>query len=165
MGNTMPDEGTDAAETAPVDETPKTDTDETPKEVDWKSRSREWEKRAKANADAAAQLAKLEDSQKTETERLAGRLEEAEKAATTARAEALRWKIAAAHGLNDEDAELFLTGTDEETLTKQAERLAARNAEEGKPRTPKPDPNQGRASNGALSTGEQFAATVGGFLN
>jgi hypothetical protein len=43
-----------------------------------------------------------------------------------ARAEALRLRVASKFGIGDEDADLFLTGSDEETLTKQAERLAAR---------------------------------------
>lgn len=44
---------------------------------------------------------------------------------TTKRA-ALRSRVQAAHGVSDEDADLFLTGTDEETLTAQAKRLAER---------------------------------------
>ena len=45
--------------------------------------------------------------------------------AAAAKAEALRWRIAAKHGISDEDAETFLTGSDEESLTKQAQRLAS----------------------------------------
>ena len=51
--------------------------------------------------------------------------EEAAKRAEAAERDALRWKIAARNGISDEDAELFLTGADEETLTAQAERLKA----------------------------------------
>lgn len=101
-------------------------------EVDWKAKSREWEKRAKANADAAAKLAELEESQKSETQKLADAKVAAETAAAEARADALRWRTAAKHGISDEDAELFLTGTDEATLTKQAERLSARVADQKK---------------------------------
>lgn len=43
--------------------------------------------------------------------------------AAAAEAEAMRWRIAARFGISDEDAELFLTGSDEETLTRQAERF------------------------------------------
>lgn len=42
-----------------------------------------------------------------------------------AKAEALRLRIAAKHGISDEDADLFLTATDEATLERQATRLAA----------------------------------------
>lgn len=38
-------------------------------------------------------------------------------------------RIAAKHGIPPEDADLFLTGSDEATLTAQAERLAAREGE------------------------------------
>lgn len=90
----------------------------------------------------AAKLSDLERAQKQATEAAA----EAEKA----RAEVLRFRIAAKHGITDEDAELFLTGSDEDTLTRQAERLSARAAEADKPRSPKPDPNQGRINTGSL---------------
>ncbi len=133
-------------------------------EVDWKARAREWEKRAKANAEAAAKLAELEESQKSEAQKLADAKVAADQATAEARAEALRWRIAAKHGISDEDAELFLSGADEETLTKQAVRLAERVAAESKPRTPRPDPNQGRATEGSNSTADQFASTVGGML-
>lgn len=60
--------------------------------------------------------------------------------------EALRWRVAATKGIDPEDVELFLTGTDEDTLTKQAERLAERVQTPGNrvpgegttPTTPKP---------------------------
>lgn len=119
---------------------------------------------AKANAEAAQRLAEIEEANKTEQEKLAEKLAELEQEATSARAEALRFKIASKFGVSDEDADLFLTGTDEETLTKQAERLAARSEDAGKPRPPKPDPNQGRQSGAAASTADQFAASVGGLL-
>lgn len=46
--------------------------------------------------------------------------------------DALASRIAAQHGITPEDADLFLTGTDADTLTAQAERLAAREAERRK---------------------------------
>ena len=51
---------------------------------------------------------------------------------SAAEARALRSDIAAKHGLNAEDRDLFLTGTDESTLTAQAQRLAAREADRKK---------------------------------
>lgn len=45
------------------------------------------------------------------------------------RLDALRARLQASHGISDEDAEVFLVGTDEDTLKKQAERLKARNEE------------------------------------
>lgn len=41
-------------------------------------------------------------------------------------------RIAGRHGIAPEDADMFLTGTDEETLTRQAERLSALNATKAK---------------------------------
>lgn len=78
---------------------------------------------AKANAAAAEELAQIKEAQKTEAQKAADRLAEAEAKATAAEAAAVRWKVAAKYGVSDEDADLFLTGTDEETLTKQAQRL------------------------------------------
>lgn len=46
--------------------------------------------------------------------------------------EALRRRVQAAHGISDEDADLFLTGTDEDALTAQAKRLADRESERKK---------------------------------
>lgn len=110
-------------------------TDEAPAaktEVDWKAKAREWENRAKANKTAADELASLKAAQMTEQERLTAQLQEATSAAETARTEALRLRIAVRHGVSDEDAELFLTASDEATLTKQAERLASREADRRK---------------------------------
>jgi hypothetical protein len=118
---TEPTEPTDAAPTegqeAPTEAAEKPD-------IDWKAKSREWERRAKENKSAAEELAQLKQSQMSDQERLTAQLTEAQQAAEAARAEALRYRIAVRHGINDEDAETFLTGRDEETLTRQAERLA-----------------------------------------
>lgn len=117
---------------------------------------------AKANADAAARLAEIEEASKSESQKLAERLSAAEKAAADAQRDALRFRIASKFQISDEDAELFLTAGDEDTLTKQAERLAARNEDAGKPRTPRPDPNQGRSGSSSASTADLFAAAVEG---
>lgn len=96
-----------------------------PAETDWKAEAKKWEARAKENKGAADRLAQLEESQKTEAQKLADRATKAEQSAATATAEALRWRIAARNGISDEDAEIFLTGATEEALTRQAERLVA----------------------------------------
>lgn len=92
-----------------------------------------FEKRVKELEPLAARLAKIEEGEKTETQKLAEKLDKAEKAAADARAEALRFRIASKHQISDEDAETFLTGSDEETLTRQAERLAALAAQTAPP--------------------------------
>ena len=57
------------------------------------------------------------------------RLAELEKEIESTKREAMRRRVQAAHQIADEDADLFLTGTDEETLTAQAKRLADRETE------------------------------------
>lgn len=99
----------------------------------------------KANKEAEKHRLKIkefEDRDKTELERAAEASKAAEQERDAAKAESLRLRTAIRHGISDEDAELFLTGTDEETLTRQAERLADRTAAAGS-KTPKPDPSQG----------------------
>lgn len=113
-------------------------------ETDWKAEARKWEARAKENSSAAARLAELEDAQKSEQQRLQEAAEKATRDAAEARQEALRWRYASAHGISPEDAETFLTGADEETLQRQAARLAAL-------RTPAPAP-------AAAEPGQQPAA-------
>lgn len=88
---------------------------------------------------AAANLSDLERAQKA--------AKDAEEAAARATAEALRLRVAAKHGISDEDADLFLTGSDAETLERQAARLVERT-----PSGPKPDPSQGAKGNGAKGT-------------
>lgn len=101
-------------------------------ETDWKAEAKKWESRAKENKTAADQLAAIEEANKTEAQKTADRLAVAEKAATDAQREALKFKIASKFTIGDEDADLFLTGSDEESLTKQAERLTARESERKK---------------------------------
>lgn len=97
-------------------------------------KEREQRKALQAQLDEIAK-SKLTDQERAETER-----DEAKAAAAAAKTEALRWKIAAKHGISDSDAELFLHGTDEESLTATAVRLA----ELAKlPGAPKPDPSVG----------------------
>lgn len=83
-------------------------------------RASQAEKAAKA---LQAKLDALEAEKLSKEERALKDAADAAERAARAEAEALRWRIAARNGISDEDAELFLTGTDEETLTRQAERF------------------------------------------
>src|SRR5690554_6655553 len=74
----------------------------------------------------AAKLDEIEQANKSEAEKLAEAKAAAERERDAAKVEALRLRVATKHDISDEDADLFLTATDEATLTKQAERLAAR---------------------------------------
>lgn len=90
----------------------------------------------------AARLDEIEAANKSEIEKANDAKAAAERKAEEAAAEALRWKVAAKHGISDEDADLFLTGTDEATLTKQAERLGERDSDRKKTRNVVP--NEGK---------------------
>ncbi len=98
---------------------------------------------------SAASLSDLEKAQKT--------AKDAEETATKATAEALRLRVAAKHGISDEDADLFLTGSDMETVERQAAALVARTST-----SPKPDLSQGAKGAPAGSSPEQdFASFLG----
>lgn len=84
---------------------------------------------ARANAEAAKRLAEIEESSKTEAQKQADRIAALERQLQETSREALKRRVQAAYGIPDEDADLFLTGTDEETLTAQAKRLAERESE------------------------------------
>ncbi|MCK9468657.1 MAG: hypothetical protein M0Q49_04505 [Porticoccaceae bacterium] len=78
----------------------------------------------------AAKLDEIEQANLSELEKANGRITTAEKERDDAKAESLRLRIAVTHGISLEDADLFLTGTTEETLTAQAKRLSDRTAEQ-----------------------------------
>lgn len=121
-----------------------------------RERASSLEKQAKA---LQKQLDEINAANMSDLERAQKEAADAQAAATAAQAEALRYRVAAKHSISDEDAELFLTGADEETLTRQAERLVQR--------TPaarlEPDYSQGaKGVLGSSSTAEQFAQAVEG---
>lgn len=155
-------EATDVTETV-TEETEQTKPTETVEF--WKQKAREQEKRAKDNAAAAKRLAEIEQAQKSDAEKSADAIAAAKADAETARAELLRFKIAAEYGLPAEDVEALEEVSSEEGMRRIAERLRAREDEAAKPRSPKPDPNQGRPStSGGASTADQFAAAIGSHL-
>lgn len=87
---------------------------------------------------AEARIKEFEDRDKTESERAAERLAQAEKAAGDARRDAARYKVAAVKGVDPE----LLSGDDEESLTAHADRLLAWRGEPPST-TPQPDSSQG----------------------
>lgn len=75
----------------------------------------------------ADKLDQIEAANQTEAEKSAKRIADLEAEMSSVRRDSLRLKIAGEHGITDaDDIDLFLTGTDEQTLTKQAKRLAER---------------------------------------
>lgn len=115
----------------------------------------EREARATAERSAAALQAQLDEIARanlSDLERAQQEARDAQEAAATATTEALRFRLAAEHGISREDAEMFLTGNDEPSMSAQAARLAAKNA--SAPRTPAPDPTQGGTGTPPGSTPE-----------
>lgn len=90
----------------------------------WKAEARKWEAQAKENKAAAARLAEIEEANKTAEQKAAERLAAAEKAAQESTAEALRYKVAAAKGL-DLALAARLTGSTKEELEADADTLMA----------------------------------------
>lgn len=74
----------------------------------------------------ASRLDQIEEANKSEVEKAIARAEQAETRAVQAESRLLRLEIASTHGISKEDADLFLTATDEDGLTKQAKALAER---------------------------------------
>lgn len=107
---------------------------------------------AKAATAKAAELQKqldaLNQANETALEKAQREANGAREAAAKATADALRFRIAAKHGISDEDAELFLTGADDATLQRQAARLTERTPATS---APKPDLTQGGSGSPAVA--------------
>lgn len=72
----------------------------------------------------AEQFTALEEASKTEAQRLAEAAEAAKRDAESARAEAIRYKAAATHGISADHFDLLGSGTEEE-ITARAEKLSS----------------------------------------
>lgn len=130
----------------------------------------EREARAAAERSAAAlqaELDKIAEANLSELEKAQKTAKDAQEAAAKATTEALRYRLAAAHGIDTapgpdgepSDADTFLTGADEASMVLQAQRYAARLAgvTPPAPRTPAPDPSQGPRPDSASSEDAEFA--------
>ena len=116
---------------------------------------------AKAGSDAAKRLAELEDAQKTAEQKAADRLAEAERKAAEAEAKMALAEAASGSGIPAD----ILAGPEDVTpdgLRAFADKITAYVGAANAPRTPKPDPNQGRLSPTATSNAELFAAAFSG---
>lgn len=109
-------------ETTDTTEEPQTEPDVPAQETDWKAEARKWEQRAKANKEAAARLAELEDAQKSEQEKLAEKLSATEQRAAEAELRAARLEVATSKGLPMASVK-FLTGATPEELAASADEL------------------------------------------
>ena len=152
-------EQTNPEQTAPEGKQQGDPADEPLGEPGKKALQAERERAATAERQAAEfkrRLDEIEAANLSDLERAQKQAQEAQEAAAKATAEALRFRVAAKHGISDEDADLFLTGKDAETLEKQAARLMERT-----PTGPKPDPSQGaKGSDSKGTTADMFAAAI-----
>ena len=157
----MSDEQT--TEATVTDEAKATETEQAPKPTEtvefWKQKAREQEKRAKDNASAAQRLAEIEESNKSAEQKATERLAEIEKRAADLTAKELRVTVSEETGV----PVAILAGPADSTaeaIKAYADLLNDYTEKAGKPRPPKPDPNQGRTGGGTASTADMFAAAI-----
>lgn len=115
----------------------------------WQAMSRETEKRARAGAEAQKRLAALEESQKTEAQKIADRAAEAESRAAKAEQELARFRVANAKKVPPEWVDRLRGDTEEELAADADKILAAIKAMQ--PTGPKPDQSQGARATGAAN--------------
>ena len=115
-----------------------------------------WKAMSRKNEKAAKELEALKAAQLSKEERVGQEAAEAKAEAARANAEAMRQRYArTVPDITDEEVELFLTGTDEETLIRQAEKLNERAPQLSKGTHV---PNLGQQPTQPPSPNEQIAA-------
>lgn len=157
------DGGASPAGTAPATGSEPTEPKPTETVDFWKAQARENEKRAKDNAQKAKDYDAYVESQKSEQQKLADQVAASQREAETARSDALRYRIAAEHGIKGDDLDLLGTGS-EEQLTARAKRIAELSTKPTGNPTPRPDPSvgpradpKGLGSRGAAEAARRFA--------
>jgi hypothetical protein len=112
---------------------------------------------AKANAKAAEKLAEIEEASQSESDKQAKRLAEAEARAQALEVKAYRAEVSSETGV----PAAILAGPEDgtpEALAAFAQLVIAHTEQAGKPRAPKPDPNQGRpGGSGPRTPADSFA--------
>jgi hypothetical protein len=122
------------------------------------------EKAAKENRSAAQKLAELEESQKTEQQKLADQLAAVTAERDAAHGQLLRHRVAVAKGLTADLVDR-LRGDTEDELSADADQLLALVSKKDDSETrpgPRPDLSQGAQGGAGTSTAQQFAAAIGG---
>jgi hypothetical protein len=112
----------------------------------------------------AKRLAELEEAAKSDAEKAADRIAAESARADTAEAALLRYEVAADLGMPSH-AVKFLTGATRDEMVASGKEIMELIGEAGKPRAPKPDPNQGRTPPDATTPQSQFAAFLQDQLN
>lgn len=134
-----------------------------PAELDYKALAEKWEKFAKKNLDDAKSWREYEESQKTVEEKRAEELEELKKELAQERSVKLRFEIAADRGITG-DAIKLLDGNTREEIEEKADALLALIAQDTKPKSIRPDEQQGRSANAGTTTADQFARAIDDIL-
>jgi len=93
-------------------------------EIDWKAEARKWEGRAKENSSAASKLAEIEESKKSETQKLQEQLTTLQERAATAERDRERLAVIAKHGI-PEDYHDLVHGSDADSLSASAAKVKA----------------------------------------
>jgi hypothetical protein len=139
MSEATPEGGNPSGETPAADEFEPITSQDDLNRIVGKLRAEERRKASEKFADykdlqtKAAEFDKLQQANQTEAEKVQARIAELEQNLQSTRLDALRRKVAGDHKITDQDdIDLFLTGSDEETLTRQAKRLADRDADRKK---------------------------------
>lgn len=107
----------------------------------------------------AAKFDEIEQASRSDIEKASERAAAAERERDDARGRLDRLEVALEKGLTPSQAKR-LVGSTREELEADADDLLKDLGDSQKPRSPRPDPNQGRSGNGAASTAEQFAAAI-----
>ena len=92
--------------------------------TDWKAEARKWESRAKENSSAAQKLAEIEESKKSETQKLQEQLAQFQERAAAAERDRERLAVIAKHGIPEEYHDL-VHGSDPESLAASAAKVQA----------------------------------------
>lgn len=129
-----------------------------PTEPDYKALAEKWEKFAKKNLEDAKAWREYEESQKTVEEKRAEELELLKTELAQERSAKLRFEIAADRGITG-DALKLLDGNTREEIEEKADALLALIAQD-KPKSLRPDEQQGRAANVANTPADQFARAI-----
>ncbi len=130
-----------AAPAESVEETPKKGDAAPPKDGAERRILHELAQERKARKELQSKVEAFEDAKKSEAERIADQLQQLKAEAATAKAEALRLRVAAESGLPAD----LLVGDDEESMRVHAKKLAdfAATTAATTPRSPAPDLTQG----------------------
>ena len=107
----------------------------------------------------AARFDEIEQASKSEIEKVAEKATAVERERDQAQSRLNRLEVALEKGLSPSQAKRLVGDTREE-LEADADELLKDLGDSNKPRTPKPDPYQGRSGGGTASTADQFAAAI-----